>query len=109
MRGDGTIHVGPLRRGDWRTISLSESDANSLAVGHSDVSTKAVENVIFSADSISLVDEVYEATLLEWRSEIRSKTDDVLKPNLFGQEPQAFDGAVWRKDMDELFAGYGAV
>ena len=109
MRRDGTVHVGPLGRSNWRAIGFSETDTNGLAIGHSDVSAKTIKDVILSTDSIGLVDEVYEATLLEWRSEIRSEGCDVSEPNLFGQEPQALDGPVRSENVDELLAGYRVV
>lgn len=62
--GHRTIEVCSFCRGNRSTVRLSEANTNSLAVGHTDITTKAVENVFFSSDSISLVDKVDEATFL---------------------------------------------
>lgn len=62
--GDRAVQVGSLRGSDGSAIRLAKSDADSLTVGHADISAKAVEDVVLSTNGVGLVDEVNETTLL---------------------------------------------
>ena len=61
---DGAIQIRTLCRGYRRTIGFAEPNANGLAVRHTDVPAKAVQDVILRTNGVRLVDKVDEATLL---------------------------------------------
>lgn len=61
---DRAVEVRTLRGSDGSTIRFTKPNADRLAVRHPNVASEAIEDVILSADSVRLVDEVNEATFL---------------------------------------------
>ena len=61
---DATRGHDALSWSDRRTVRLSESDTDSLTILHTDLTTKAVKNILFGTNSIGLLDKVDKTTLL---------------------------------------------
>lgn len=59
-----TVHTGTLCGGNWCAVGFSEANAYGLAIGHADVTTKTIQDVLLGTNSIRLINEIDEATLL---------------------------------------------
>jgi hypothetical protein len=67
VRRIGSRGRGTLGWGNWSAIGLSEANANRLTVGHANVSSKTIEDILLGTDRISLVYKVDKAALLQIR------------------------------------------
>ena len=53
-----------LRGCNWSTVGLSKPDSYRLSIGHTNVASETVQNIILCTDSIRLINKIDKATLL---------------------------------------------
>ena len=72
---DGTVQVSAFGRCNRGTVCFAEANADCLAIGHANITTKAVQDIVLRTDCISLINKVDEAALLHRRRQIQLITE----------------------------------